>query len=106
MSRKDIFKSFNEGMAVPEIKEVASYNGRILYDMYSYLNKAGKMALEAYDVIEFEATFASTIDELAEGIESHINKTDIYNRVSPDAVSNLKHFCKNFLGKEIKEERS
>lgn len=108
MSRKDIFKSFNKDMTVPEIKDIANYNSKILSDIRCYLNEAGKKALEAYDVLEFEATFASTTDELVEGIESHINRRDSVYNVSKEAANNLKHFCKNFLDREItiKEERS
>ena len=104
-----LFKSFDKDMTVQEIKDVADYNSTLLFDIHSWLNESGKKAYEAYNVIEFEATFAETIDQLAEGIENHINKQSATgNNVSSSAAKMLRNFCKSYLNREItiKEEKS
>ena len=109
MSKLGTLKNFSKEMTVPEIKEIASYNSSVLWDLINFLNQDGKDLHDTYDIIEFEATFSDTIDDLAKGIEDHINDPKrIHHKANKDVVKNLKNFCKNILGKviTIKEERS
>lgn len=109
MSRKETLKNYEKGMTVQEIKDISTYNSNLLFDIKNYLNQDGKDLYDTYEIIEFESTFAGTIDELVEGIEEHINNPKrIYHKANKEVISNLKHFCKNFLDREIttKEERS
>lgn len=109
MSRRNVLKNYEKGMTVQEIKDISAYNSTLLFDIKNYLNEDGTNLYDTYEIIEFEATFAGTIDELVEGIEGHINNPKrIYHKANKEVTSNLKHFCKNFLDREItiKEERS
>lgn len=109
MNRKETLKNYEKNMTVEEIKHISTYNSNLLFDIMNYLNQDGKDLHDTYEIIEFEATFASSIDELVDGIEEHINNPKrIYHKTNNEVISNLKHFCKNFLEREItiKEDRS
>ena len=109
MSRRNVLKNYEKGMTVQEIHDISAYNSLLLCDIKRYLNEDGKNLCDTYDIIEFESNFGGTIDELVEGIEEYINNPNrVYHKVNKEVARNLKHFCKNFLDREItiKEERS
>ena len=67
-------------MTFEEIKEMADRQHTKFWNMHQYLNDLGKEMLETYSIIDWNCSFASNKEELAELIQEDIEKDKVKNK--------------------------